>query len=449
MLKRKIYSYLQAWKRSHGTECLLVNGARQVGKSFIIERFGEAEYESFVKLDFVEHPDYKGIFSGSLSADDLYSRITLFIPGVHIIPGKTLLFLDELQECPEARSAFKYLAQDGRCDIIGSGSLLGIRYRELENAPSLPVGYERPVTMRPLDFEEFLWALGYDENALNTLRGYYERLDPIPQAVHRAMIRRVREYLAIGGMPAVVSAFASAGDYGTAHDAQLMLHALYLDDIARYAPPEERVKARACYLSLPRQLAKENTKFQYTVVEKRSGARKFASSIEWLVGSEMVLRCQAVSTPSYPLVSYEVDDRFRLYANDTGLLMAMYDFDMKRAVVENTLTGPMKGGLYENLIAVMLASQNMPLHYWTSTNGSHEIEFLGSQNARVEPIEVKASRRSTASLNTLLERDDIARGYKLIDGNVGRDGKKVTLPHYLAPYLYRQGPRSSSAQFGA
>lgn len=437
MLRRKMYSYLQAWKRSHGKECLLVNGARQVGKSFIIELFGEAEYESFVKLDFVEHPEYKDIFGGSLSADDLYSRITLFIPGVRIVPGKTLLFLDELQECPEARAAFKYLAQDGQCDVVGSGSLLGIRYRELEDAPSLPVGYERQVTMRPLDFEEFLWALGYDEGALDALRGYYERLEPVPQAVHAAMMRRMREYLAVGGMPAVVSAFAGAGDYGAVHDAQMMLHALYLDDIARYAPPEERVKARACYLSLPRQLAKENTKFQYAVVEKRAGARKFGSSIDWLVGSEMVIRCQAVSTPAYPLAAYEADERFRLYANDTGLLMAMYDFDMKRAVVENTLAGPMKGGLYENLVAVMLAAQHVPLHYWTSANGSHEIEFLGSRDARVEPIEVKASRGSTASLNALLEHDDIARGYKLVDGNVGRDGKKVTLPHYLAPYLYR------------
>ena len=437
MLKRKMYTYLQSWKRSHGTQCLLVNGARQVGKSFIIERFGEAEYESLVKLDFVEHPDYKEIFSGSLSAKDLYSRITLFVPGVRIVPGKTLLFLDELQECPEARAAFKYLAQDGRCDVIGSGSLLGIRYRELKDAPSLPVGYERQVTMRPLDFEEFLWALGYDDEALDALRGYYERLEPVPQAVHTAMMRRVREYLAIGGMPAVVSAFAGAGDYGAAHDAQLMLHALYLDDIARYAPPEERVKARACYLSLPRQLAKENTKFQYAVVEKRAGARKFAGSVDWLVGSEMVLRCQAVSAPSYPLAAYEVGERFRLYANDTGLPMAMYDFDLKRAIVENTLAGPMKGGLYENLVATMLAAQGVPLRYWTSTNGSHEIEFLGSRDARVEPIEVKASRGSTASLNALLARNDIAQGFKLVDGNVGRDGKKVTLPHYLSPYLYR------------
>lgn len=437
MLRRKLYDILLGWKRHHGQECLLINGARQVGKSFIVERFGRAEYGTFIKLDFIEHPDHKSIFSGSLSADDIYSRITLNIPNTHIVPNDTLLFIDEIQECPEARAAFKYLALDGRCDVIGSGSLLGIRYRELANAPSLPVGYERQISMRPLDFEEYLWACGYDDEALGILGGYLDRLEAVPQATHETMMRLLREYLAVGGMPEVVKAFVPAKDYNAAHDAQLKLHALYLDDIARYASPEARVKARACYLSLPRQLAKENTKFQYAVVERRAGARKFGDAVDWLVGSEMVLRCQAVSTPRYPLAAYETSERFRLYANDTGLLMAMYDHGMKRAVVENTLEGPMKGGLYESLVATMLASNGLSLRYWMSNNGSLEVEFLAERDAAVEPIEVKASRGSTASLNAMLARDDVNRGYKLIDGNVGRDGKKVTLPLYLAMFLYR------------
>ena len=437
MLKRKMMDVLLDWKSSHERECLLVNGARQVGKSYIIELFGESHYRNFIKLDFVEHPEYTGIFRDSLAADDIYSRLTLFVPGARIVPGETLLFLDELQECPAARSAFKYLALDGRCDVVGSGSLLGMRFRELENAPSLPVGYERQVTMRALDFEEFLWALGYDEGAVGQLEAYARNRSAVPRELHERMMRHAREYLAVGGMPATVQAFAPTRDFGAAHGVQLNLHALYLDDIARYAPPEERVKARACYLSLPRQLAKENTKFQYAVVEKRAGARKYESSVDWLVGSEMVLQCRAVSTPTYPLAAYEDGARFRLYAHDTGMLMAMYDFGMMRAVVEDELTGPMKGGLYENLTAVALAANSMPLRYWMSTGGNREIEFLGERDARVEPIEVKASRGSTASLNALLERDDIVRGYKLTSGNVGQDGKKVTLPHYLAMYLYR------------
>lgn len=435
LLKRKMLDFLQAWKASHGQECLLVNGARQVGKSFLIEVFGNQEYESFIPIDFVKSPHLKGIFSGSLAADDIYSRITLLIPGARLVPGNTLIFLDELQECPEARAAFKYLAQDERCDVIGSGSLLGIRFRELVNAPSLPVGYERQITMRPLDFEEFLWAKGYDSEAILSLRGYMDRMEPVPQAVHCAMMTNLREYLAVGGMPAVVQTFCDGRDFGAAHDAQTMLHDLYLDDIARYAPPSERVKARACYLSLPRQLAKENTRFRYAVVERRSGARKFEGSVDWLVGSEMALRCTAVSTPQFPLAAYEDDGRFRLYANDTGMLMAMYDFKMKAAVVENSLTGPMKGGLYENLVAGMLTSRGVPLRYWMSQDSKREIEFLADGEASAVPIEVKASRGATASLNAVLERGDVKLGYKLVDDNVGRDGKKITLPLYMAMFL--------------
>ena len=436
MLKRKITARLKEWKTGHGQECLLINGARQVGKSYAVERFGLDEYESYIPIDFVKTPELKAIFAGPLDPSDIYSRMTLLMPGTRLVPGKTLIFIDEIQECPEARSAFKYLAQDGRFDVVGSGSLLGVRFRELKDAPSLPVGYERQITMHPLDFEEFLWARGYSPEAIGLLRGYFERLEPVPQAVHETMMHYLREYLAVGGMPAVVSAFVPNGDFTKAGDAQRMLHDLYLDDIAKYAQPNERAKARACYLSLPRQLAKENTRFRYATVESRSSARKFEGSVDWLRGANMALRCNAVSTPRFPLVSYEEADRFRLYANDTGLLMAMFDASMRAAVVLNTLEGPMKGGLYENLIASMLAQKDIPLHYWTSQDTKREIEFLVDADASVVPVEVKASRGSTVSLNSMLERDDVKVGYKLIDGNLDRDAKKVTLPLYMAMFLF-------------
>ena len=436
VLKRKMLDYLRKWKASHGKECLLIDGARQVGKSFIVDAFGNADYESFIQLDFVKQPELKEIFSGPLDPDEIYSRMTLLVPKIRFVPKSTLIFLDEIQECPQARSAFKYLALDGRYDVVGSGSLLGIRFRELVDAPSLPVGYERHVTMRPLDFEEFLWARGYDEEALALLRGYLDRMEAVPSAIHETMMRHLREYLAVGGMPATVRAFAFGGDYGSAHESQEMLHALYLDDIARYAAPSERVKARACYLSLPRQLAKENTKFRYATVEKGAGSRKFEASIDWIVGAEIVLPCKAVSTPRFPLASYEEESRFRLYANDTGMLMAMYDFKMKAAVVDNTLAGPMKGGLYENLVACMLAQKGAVLRYWMSQNAKHEIEFLVDGDASVVPVEVKAGRGATASLDAVLEREDVRLGYKLVDGNVGRAGKKVTLPLYMAMFLF-------------
>lgn len=434
MLKRKMLDTLRQWRATKHQECLLIKGARQVGKSFIVEQFGR-EYERYIKLDFIEQPDARDVFAGSLSAENIYRQLSLLDANIRIEPGNTLLFLDEIQECPQARTALKYLALDDRIDVVASGSLLGIAYREEQS--SIPVGYERQMEMHPLDFEEYLWARGYTPDAIGELVGYLDELEPVPAAVNTRMMGCLREYLAIGGMPAVVEAFAESQSFGAAHEEQRMILASYEDDIARYASAPDRVKAQACYRSLPRQLAKENTKFQYSVVEKRGTARKFDGSIDWLEGARIVLRCRAVSTPQFPLLAYEQDDKFRLYANDTGLLMGMHDFRMMGAVVNNTLAGPMKGGLYENLIASMLVKNGVPLRYWRSQDGSCEVEFLVDGDAGVVPVEVKASRGSTASLNKIIDRGHVDHAYKLVDGNIGVMGKKITLPLYFAPFLFR------------
>lgn len=446
VLKRKMLGYLRQWRREKRNECLLLKGARQVGKSFIVGEFGRSDYRSYIPIDFIEQPQLRAVFQGTAEPAEIYQQLSLVLPGVEFIDGETLIFLDEIQECPEARTALKYLAIDGRFDVIASGSLLGIQFREGEDQPSIPVGYEREVEMHPLDFEEFLWARGYDESATAALGRYAVDLQPVPQPVHEKMMRYLREYLAIGGMPAVVQRFIDTENYGEVHAEQTKLLASYLDDIAKYASATERVKARACYLSLPRQLAKENTKFQYAVVEKRSSSRKFEGSIDWLVGARMVLKCPMVSMPSFPLAAYEVDDRFRIYANDTGLLMAMYGFEMMAAVVNDELVGPMKGGLYENLVGGTLVKNGVPLRYWMSRSGDREIEFLVDGSASVIPVEVKASRGATISLNEFLERDDVKVGYKLIDGNVGKVGKKVTLPLYLAMFLFRTQVRGGGGR---
>lgn len=438
MLKRKMLDYLRQWRRSKRDEALLVKGARQVGKSFVVDQFGRSDYDSFIPIDFIKQPQMKAAFEGSLEPSEIFLQISLLMPKARLVEGSTLLFLDEIQECPQARSALKYLAQDVRFDTVASGSLLGIRYREDDEQPSIPVGYERAVVMRPLGFDEFLWARGYSEEAVESLSRYIENCEAVPRAVNDTMMRLFREYIAVGGMPSVVQSFVDSNSFGVVHDEQVKLLESYVDDIAKYATASERVKARACYESLPRQLAKENTKFQYAVVEKRGTARKFDGSVDWLVGANMVLRCQAVSALSYPLASYEDSSRFRLYANDTGLLMAMYDFDMKAAVVNNTLTGPMKGGLYENAVACMLAQNGVPLRYWISKDAKREIEFAGQLDATVVPVEVKASRGSSVSFDDTLERDDVKLGYKLVDGNVGRSGKKVTLPLYLGMFLFQR-----------
>lgn len=434
MLTRKMTAYLYQWRRTKRRECLLIKGARQIGKTFTVEAFGSAAYKSFIEVNFLKDPRLRRAFEGDLSADEIIRQLGLLIPNVSFPAGETLIFLDELQACPQARTALKFLALDDRYDVIASGSLLGISYKEPH--VSVPVGYERSVVMEGLDFEEFLWARGHSREAVASLREYMDSLSPVPHAVHEAYMRLLREYMATGGLPAVVQAYADSNNFNIVHAEQEKILGAYLDDIAKYADATDRVKARACYLSLPHQLAKENTKFKYSLVQRGAGARQFAGSLEWLRDAEIIRVCRAVATPQFPLLAYEEDDKFRVYANDLGLLVSMYGYEMKDAVVNNLLKGPMKGGLYENLVADMLAKQGLKLHYWMSRDNSREIEFLvDGPGASVVPIEVKASRGSTVSLNALLAQESVSVGIKLVDGNVGRDGKKVTLPLYMAMFL--------------
>lgn len=432
MLKRKIYQQLQEWRDSHHEDCLLIKGARQVGKTFAITQFGQTEYESFIAINFIESPQLKALFDGDLSSSNIKKQMTMLIPSIQFIAEKTLIFLDEIQECPNARTALKFLAQDNTIDVIASGSLLGLSYASVS---SIPVGYERQIEMYGLDFEEYLWALGYSEETTNTLREHFHALEPLPDEVHKKMLEILHEFMAIGGMPAVVQAFVEKQNFATAYAEQEKILAAYLNDIAEFADVTTRNKARECYLSIPRQLAKENTKFKYGMVEKKGTARKFETALDWLRDANLVRYCRAVTTPQFPLRAYEDESKFRVYLSDPGLLCAMYGFEMIAAIIRDELQGPMKGGIYENVVADMLVKAGRDLHYWMNDKGNIEIEFLLEKEASVVPVEVKAKRGATASLNKLLEQDDMKYGYKLSAGNIGVSGKKITLPLYMALYL--------------
>lgn len=432
MLKRKIYQVFQEWRASEHQDCLLVKGARQVGKTYAITQFGELNYDSFISINFIESPQLKSLFDGDLSSSALKKQMTLLIPGIEFVEGSTLIFLDEIQECPNARTALKFLAQDKTIDVIVSGSLLGLSYSAV---PSIPVGYERQIEMFGLDFEEYLWALGYSEDATDFLREHFQTLEPLSEEVHNKMLENLREFMVVGGMPAVVRAFVESQSFSIAYSEQEKILSAYLDDIAKFADPKTRNKARECYLSIPRQLAKENTKFKYGLVEKKGTARKFETALDWLRDANLVRYCRAVSTPQFPLRAYEDESKFRVYLSDPGLLCAMYGFEMMAAIATDELKGPMKGGIYENVVADMLAKAGRDLHYWMNDKGNVEIEFLLEKDVHVVPVEVKAKRGSTASLNRALDRDDVLIGYKLSAGNIGVSGKKVTLPLYMAMYL--------------
>ena len=439
MLKRKMYDTLLAWKKEKRKDCLLIKGARQVGKTYLIRQFGKNEYDSFVEINFHEQKSLSVIFDGDKTAEEIYKRLTANLPNVRLIPGKTLLFLDEIQKCAEARTALKFLAEDGRFDVIASGSLLGLSYGkddddEVKPVESIPVGYERSVVMYPMDFEEFLWAYGYTDETISYLKSFYTDEVKVPPEIHDKYEQLLREYLVVGGMPEVVASFAEFKDFAKVQEIQDKILSSYADDISQHAKGAEKVKVRKCYDSIPRQLAKENKKFKYSEVEHKATARKYGDSVQWLRDANMAYMCYNTTTPTLPLKAYEKDNEFKLYIADTGLLLALFGFATKQALLNGTLGGFAKGGIYENFVAGTLVTNGYSLHYYKPGDTS-ELEFIIEKNGEIIPIEVKAGNASTKSLDAFTENFSPSVAIKLIGGNIGRAGKKLSIPHFLAMFL--------------
>lgn len=439
-LKRKVYNELLSWKqdRKNGLKkCLIVKGARQVGKSYIVKEFGKNEYKSFICIDFFKQPNLKAIFNGELTADDIYKRLSANIPNINLIPGETLIFLDEIQYCGNARTAIKFLAEDMRYDIISSGSLLGLSYNddELAESPaSIPVGYESQLTMYSLDFEEFLWANGYTQNAIDVLKEYFDSNEQIPESIHNKYETLFREYMVVGGMPEVVADYSVHKDFNRVAKIQQDILSEYQDDISKHAKSKEKQYVRMCYDAIPKQLAKEVKKFQYSTVEKGQTRRKFGGSVKWLRDSNLVNACFNVSEPYIPLMANAKDEQFKLYLNDTGLLTSIYGFETKLAILNNTIKGNAKDGIYENIIAECLAKKGYPLYYY-KPNDSLELEFIIEKNGEVVPIEVKAGNTVSVSLNNFIAIFKPNVAYKLIANRNGKIDGKITLPHYMIMFL--------------
>ena len=444
-LRRKILDKLMDWKKNKGKECLILYGPRQVGKTTIVKKFGES-YDSFIKIDFIESPHLKRIFQINkdeeveLSSENILKRISANIRDAKLIPGKTLIFIDEIQKCGEARTAMKYLANDTRYDVVASGSLLGLAYGqdddpEVNKPDSIPVGFEKPLTMYSLDFEEFLWAYGYSEEKIGYLREYFDKNETVPAEINNKYEELFREYMVVGGMPEVVSAFMETKDFNKAQELQDKIMKDYWADIALHAKGMEKVKVRKCFDSVPRQLSKENKKFQYSKVESGKTSRYFSNSIQWLKDSGLVNVCYNVHEPFIPLLGNEVDEMFKLYFHDTGLLCSVYGFETKLAILNNTIKGNAKGGIYENVISESLIKKGYTLHYIRNDNSTMEIEFLIEKGGEVVPLEVKAGNDSTASLNSFIEKWKPSEAYKFINGNVGYVRPKKSIPHYMIMFL--------------
>lgn len=445
MLKRKIYDTLLEWKKTKKNECLLVNGARQVGKTFIIEKFGLDNYKKYIYLNFIKSSEQKNIFSSSLEPEEIYKRISLYVPNTKLIENDTLIFIDEIQDCPRARTALKFLALDNRYDVIASGSLLGIHYNrrkgesEDEKEMSIPVGYEREIMMYSLDFEEFLWANGVTEEAVSSLRGYFERKEKVPSngkdEINERYMKYLREYMVVGGMPDVVNTYLRSNNFQEVYKTQEKIFKSYEDDIEHYANNSDKPKIKALYMSIPRQLAKEYTKFQYKTVDKNGSARKYTSALSWLLDAGLISHIKNVSIPEMPLKAYEMDDSFKVYTTDIGLCTYLYGFETQKALLLGTLKGHAKGGIFENLIFDILNKRGFTLYYFKKKDNTEEIEFIYEKDGAVIPVEVKSKRGSTESLNAFIKEFKPPYAYKLIDGNLGIAEEKITLPQYMAAFL--------------
>lgn len=435
MLKRKAETLLKEWKNKKDRKCLIVQGARQVGKTFLIEHFGEENYGEVLEINFKQLISAADLFNGDLNIETIVNGLKFRFPEKKIIPGRTLIFLDEIQECPEAISSLKFWAIDNRYDVIASGSLPGIDYKR---ASSYPVGYVDYIHMHALDFEEFLWGLGISEDMIGSLKDCFESRRSVPDPINRQMMNYYREYIAVGGMPEVVCEYVRSKDFREVDRIQRALLQGYQYDIVHYATAEEKIKAEKCYLSLSRQLLdKENHKFQYKELEHGGRAQKYYSSIEWLLKADIIQLCRFVSAVRYDLDDYARDDFFRAYTTDLSLLISMKDLSLKQHIIENTLSGNTKGGLYECAVADALYKKDYSLYFYKNDSTKKEIDFLIQKQGNVVPIEVKSSNTRASSLNSLIKNNpEISLAYKLIDGNVGINEEGiVTIPLYMGMFI--------------
>lgn len=442
MLKRKVFIQLKEWKNDENKKCLVILGARQIGKTYAIREFAKENYDDVLEINFKETPSAKEIFSGDLTVETMISALRFRYPEKKIIPKKTLIFFDEIQECPEAITSLKFWTISRQYDVISSGSLLGIDYNR---ASSYPVGYVDYIKMFGLDFEEFLWARGISEEMVAQIKQFFVNRQVVPESINKTIMSYLREYIALGGMPEVLWNYVNTNDFRVADKIQREILLGYQYDIAHYATAEEKVKAEKCYLSLGTQLLnKENHKFQYKEVEKGGRAQKYFSSVEWLLRADIISLCRLVTDIRYDLNDYAREDFFRAYTTDLSLLVAMKDFGLKQHIVENTLEANTKGGIYECFVADALLKKNLPLFFYKNETTKKEIDFITQIDGKIIPIEVKSKNSKATSLNWVLENkisdSEKITAYKFIDGNLGIEkisGNKeiVSAPIYMSAFL--------------
>ncbi len=432
MLRRKIERQLSEWKNNPSKKPLIVKGCRQCGKTFSVLEFARKSYKHVVYLNFIESPELATVFSESLKVDYLIMMLTARLPDAVFEAGQTVIIMDEIQDCPEARTSLKFFNIDGRYDVIATGSLLGVKGYG-KDPRSIPVGYETVINMYPLDFEEFLWANGIKEDLIEFLKEHLQSEMPVPAALHGRMRELLLQYTVVGGMPVAVQTFVNTRSIRDVLQIQRDIIQSYEDDMVKYAPREDKPRIKECFQSIPIQLSKENKKFQYSVVKKGSRASHYGGSLQWIEDAGIISRCYNLTSTELPLQVYAEQDCFKVYMADCGLFIAMLEDGVQADILNGNLAR-YKGAIFENLIADMFTKMGRKLYYFRKDSGL-EVDFVTRLHGDTAIVEVKSNKGYTKSAKTILgnfPKYRVTQAIKLGDYNIGRSEQILTLPLYMS-----------------
>ncbi|MBQ2359490.1 MAG: ATP-binding protein [Prevotella sp.] len=438
MYKRKIEKTLLEWKEQSNRKPLVIKGCRQCGKTSSVMAFAKEHYQHVVYLDFHEHREYKAFFAGALDIDTLIMLISAGIKGAKFVAGKTCLVFDEIQDCPSARASLKFFKLDGRFDVICTGSLLGVNgyktkeeLKEEENA-SIPVGFEQIVTMYPMDFEEWLWANGIEQQHIEYLRDCLQKETPVIEGMHQRMRELLLRYVVVGGMPEAVKTFLETHNMNNVQDVQRGIVETYKSDMLKYALQEDKSRIRECFESIPAQLARENKKFTYSVIRSNARSTQYLGSLQWIEDAGIIIRCYNLNITELPLDGNADKEVFKVYMADIGLLVSMLEEGTAWSIMQGDMLS-YKGAIFENLIADILGKMGRKLYYFRKDSGL-ELDFVMRYQGECCPLECKAKTGNAKSLQTVLKHQEhyhVYHAFKTGDYNIGRNGPLLTLPLYM------------------
>jgi len=436
-LRRKIDKFLEDWKNDENRKPLIIKGARQIGKTESIKHFAKKNYSNFIEINFVEEPKYKGIIADGYKTDDIIKNMSRINTDLKFIPGKTLIFFDELQEFPEMATALKFFKKDGRFDVICSGSLLGIQYKRIE---SNSVGYKTDYQMSSLDFEELLWAKGYDDSVIADMLSHMKELKPFNSLELSIFEGLFLDYCILGGLPEVVRDYIKKNTFEGSLMLQRQLISDYEEDIRKYADGVDQTRILNVFRNIVPQLAKENKKFQISKVASGARLKDYRGCIEWLADSGLINLAYCLNFPELPLKGNYDEEKYKIYLFDTGILVAQLDDEAQVDLRANKNLGVYKGALYENVVGESLVKQGYSLYYYKREDGKLEQDFFVRDTQSLIPVEVKATNGTAKSLATLIDSEkyaDIKYGIKFIKGNIGYNGKFYTFPYFCSFLLKR------------